>query len=317
MSRLTALEFYSGIGGMRFALAQADPTAKILDAFDINHVANMVYQHTFGDAPRQVNLEHITAADLDSYAANLWLLAPPCQPYTRQGLQLGAQDARSRSFLHLLHIIASMQHPPEWLLLENVVGFELSGTHKLMVEVLAAAGYCVQDFILTPTQYGVPYSRPRYFCVASKRPFPLDLPAGVGCCRCTPSLLLQMKRSGADQQSLTAAAQQTLASHTQHVQTIGEYLSIAAACKQQPQQQKQGLSVVAAAQKSEVQAIQQHKQHPGGQQEQQWPEMLQTGTTPFGQRQQLVLGHGQATSHQGVMQSGVNGLQVIQEFAAC
>eukprot|EP00879_Flechtneria_rotunda_P032202 GHRR01035369.1.p1 GENE.GHRR01035369.1~~GHRR01035369.1.p1 ORF type:complete len:162 (+),score=48.96 GHRR01035369.1:136-621(+) len=161
MSRLTALEFYSGIGGMRFALAQADPTAKILDAFDINHVANMVYQHTFGDAPRQVNLEHITAADLDSYAANLWLLAPPCQPYTRQGLQLGAQDARSRSFLHLLHIIASMQHPPEWLLLENVVGFELSGTHKLMVEVLAAAGYCVQDFILTPTQYGVPYSRPR------------------------------------------------------------------------------------------------------------------------------------------------------------
>eukprot|EP00879_Flechtneria_rotunda_P032906 GHRR01036359.1.p1 GENE.GHRR01036359.1~~GHRR01036359.1.p1 ORF type:complete len:171 (+),score=57.31 GHRR01036359.1:136-648(+) len=170
MSRLTALEFYSGIGGMRFALAQADPTAKILDAFDINHVANMVYQHTFGDAPRQVNLEHITAADLDSYAANLWLLAPPCQPYTRQGLQLGAQDARSRSFLHLLHIIASMQ---------------------------------------------------------------------------------------------------------------------------------------------------QHKQHPGGQQEQQWPEMLQTGTTPFGQRQQLVLGHGQATSHQGVMQSGVNGLQVIQEFAAC
>jgi hypothetical protein len=44
----------------------------------------------------------MTAAQLDAYAADLWLLAPPCQPFTRQGAQLGAQDNRSRRCAHQL-----------------------------------------------------------------------------------------------------------------------------------------------------------------------------------------------------------------------
>lgn len=54
-----------------------------------------------------------------------------------------------------------MQHPPQWMLIENVVGFEVSNMHTLLVAKLALAGYQVQEFILTPLQYGVPYSRPR------------------------------------------------------------------------------------------------------------------------------------------------------------
>lgn len=54
-----------------------------------------------------------------------------------------------------------MQHPPAWLLVENVVGFEVSDMHDLLAARLATAGYQVQEFILTPLQYGVPYSRPR------------------------------------------------------------------------------------------------------------------------------------------------------------
>ena len=50
----------------------------------------------------QNNIQRVPISQFDAYAADLWLLAPPCQPYTRQGLKKGSQDARAESFLSLL-----------------------------------------------------------------------------------------------------------------------------------------------------------------------------------------------------------------------
>jgi tRNA (cytosine38-C5)-methyltransferase len=68
MGHLTALEFYSGIGGMHCALRLAAPSAAVLDAFDINHAANRCYKHNFGKAPKQVSMflqvgQHICACN--------------------------------------------------------------------------------------------------------------------------------------------------------------------------------------------------------------------------------------------------------------
>jgi hypothetical protein len=65
------------------------------------------------------------------------------------------------SFLNLLGRIPAMTRPPSYLLLENVVGFDTSDMHALLLQCLQAAGYHVAEFILTPLQYGIPYSRPR------------------------------------------------------------------------------------------------------------------------------------------------------------
>jgi tRNA (cytosine38-C5)-methyltransferase len=67
----------------------------------------------------------------------------------------------SCSFLNLLDRIPAMTQPPSHLLLENVVGFETSDMHMLLLQCLEGAGYYVAEFILTPLQYGIPYSRPR------------------------------------------------------------------------------------------------------------------------------------------------------------
>lgn len=50
----------------------------------------------------QNNVQALDPAFLDSFQAQLWMLAPPCQPYTRQGLRKGAADGRAGSFLTLL-----------------------------------------------------------------------------------------------------------------------------------------------------------------------------------------------------------------------
>ncbi|KHF97782.1 tRNA (cytosine(38)-C(5))-methyltransferase [Gossypium arboreum] len=164
------LEFYSGIGGMRYSLMKAAVNYHVIEAFEINDKANDVYQHNFGHRPYQGNIQSLTEVDLDSYQANVWLLSPPCQPYTRQGLQKHSADARAFSFLNILELMPRMSKPPDMLLVENVVGFETSDTHAKMVEVLANSGLVTQEFILSPLQFGVPYSRPRYFCLAKRKP---------------------------------------------------------------------------------------------------------------------------------------------------
>ncbi|GER45137.1 DNA (Cytosine-5)-methyltransferase [Striga asiatica] len=164
------LEFYSGIGGLRYSLMRAGVDAVVVEAFDINDVANDVYEHNFGHRPHQGNIQTLSAADLDSYGADAWLLSPPCQPYTRQGLQKGSSDARASSFLKILELIPQSSRPPMMLFVENVVGFEISDTHSRMITILRENHFDTQEFILSPLQFGIPYSRPRYFCLAKRKP---------------------------------------------------------------------------------------------------------------------------------------------------
>lgn len=42
---------------------------------------------------------------------------------------------------------------------------QVSDTHDQLLEVLSSLNFNTQEFILSPLQFGVPYSRPRYFCL--------------------------------------------------------------------------------------------------------------------------------------------------------
>lgn len=149
---------------------KAGVNAQFVEAFDINNLANDVYQHNFVSRPYQGNIQNLSAADLDRYKANVWLLSPPCQPYTRQGLQKDSGDARASSFLKIIELIPQTSQPPLMLFVENVVGFETSDTHSKMLDMLEQNHFTTQEFILSPLQFGVPYSRPRYFCLAKRKP---------------------------------------------------------------------------------------------------------------------------------------------------
>lgn len=44
---------------------------------------------------------------------------------------------------------------------------QTSDTHMEMIDTLTKSDYVTQEFILSPLQFGVPYSRPRYFCLVT------------------------------------------------------------------------------------------------------------------------------------------------------
>lgn len=152
--------------GLHYALSACRPDASVV-AFDVNDLANSVYEHNFGTRPQQVgalrcpaappsgqpvaalynqgnrgshsgqprsaegataacttpthpiaprcptavqtNISSLTAKRLDKWAADVWLLSPPCQPYTRRGLQKHSADVRATSFLGLLDLLPQLK----------------------------------------------------------------------------------------------------------------------------------------------------------------------------------------------------------------
>ena len=60
--------------------------------------------------------------------------------------------------------------PPPSLALENVPWFRDSRAHSLLRTTLEALGYEVMEWMLCPTQLGIPNERKRFYLVASRTP---------------------------------------------------------------------------------------------------------------------------------------------------
>jgi site-specific DNA-cytosine methylase len=176
---LAALELFCGIGG--FAAAVAGSNATVIGALDQSEVALAVYRYNFpGHPARPADLEKTSAAELAACAADLWWLSPPCQPYSVRGRQRDLADPRARSLLAILSAFAEIpeERLPRYLALENVAGFASSAAHARLTALLAGRGYQLREWLLCPTELGVPSRRPRYYLLASRagwaRPRPAD-----------------------------------------------------------------------------------------------------------------------------------------------
>jgi tRNA (cytosine38-C5)-methyltransferase len=88
---MKVIEFFSGIGGLHYGLEEAwismskMPDELQVYAFDINTIANSVYEYNFGTKPSTKGIDSLTVEELDSLNATCYLLSPPCQPFTAGG----------------------------------------------------------------------------------------------------------------------------------------------------------------------------------------------------------------------------------------
>lgn len=120
---LRVVEFYAGAGGFHFSLDRSSIPFDIVASIDINTNTNLVYQDNFPHTPHlNRNICGLTARELDSLRGDIFVLSPPCQPFTRQGQRRDNLDTRTDSFFHLMQLLTEMKHLPEYLLMENVQG---------------------------------------------------------------------------------------------------------------------------------------------------------------------------------------------------
>ncbi|KAM4718718.1 tRNA (cytosine(38)-C(5))-methyltransferase [Anableps anableps] len=167
METLRVLELYSGIGGMHYALKESGIHAQVVAAVDINTTANKIYRHNFPDTPLwNKTIEGIPLDDFNKLSFDMIMMSPPCQPFTRLGLQGDVADPRSKSFLFILELLPRLCKLPTYILLENVKGFESSSARDCLIKTLRGCGYTFQEFMISPTSVGIPNSRLRYFLIA-------------------------------------------------------------------------------------------------------------------------------------------------------
>nr|XP_023487837.1 tRNA (cytosine(38)-C(5))-methyltransferase isoform X4 [Equus caballus] len=160
MEPLRVLELYSGIGGMHQALRESCIPAQVVAAIDVNTVANEVYKYNFPHTQLLAKtIEGITLEEFDRLSFNMILMSPPCQPFTRIGLQGDVTDPRTNSFLYILNILP----------------------RDLLIQTIENCGFQYQEFLLSPTSLGIPNSRLRYFLIAKlqSEPLPFQAPGQV------------------------------------------------------------------------------------------------------------------------------------------
>lgn len=96
---------------------------------------------------------------ISGLTSKLWLF--------RQGLQKDKEDDRTNSFLNVIdNVLLKSRKLPTLILLENVKGFEHSETKAQFVNALNRLDYEYREFLISPTQLGVPNSRLRYYLIA-------------------------------------------------------------------------------------------------------------------------------------------------------
>ncbi|XP_063623575.1 tRNA (cytosine(38)-C(5))-methyltransferase [Cydia splendana] len=163
------LELYSGIGGMHCAWKDSGLPGTIVAAVDINTVANEVYKHNFPETNLLTrNIQAIKPEEIKKMNINIILMSPPCQPFSRNGKFLDKNDPRSKSFTYLLDILSELDSV-EYILMENVKGFECSAVRDLFIKKLQECNFVYQEFLICPSTVGVPNSRLRYYCLARRK----------------------------------------------------------------------------------------------------------------------------------------------------
>ncbi|XP_075231567.1 tRNA (cytosine(38)-C(5))-methyltransferase [Lycorma delicatula] len=168
---MRVLELFSGIGGMHYAMEASGINAEVVAAVDINTVANLVYKHNFPSTKLyQKNIQSFSVEEINKISPDIILMSPPCQPFTRIGLKKDLKDERTCALLYLINILPHLDEKLKYILVENVKGFEKSEAKERLTNCLKNSGFIYQEFILCPTQIGIPNSRSRYYLIAKRLP---------------------------------------------------------------------------------------------------------------------------------------------------
>ena len=165
---LSALDLFCGAGGLSLGFWAA--------GFDVSGIdrdsdAMRTYNRNFSSG-RCADL-----GDVNKFPGTDVIIAgPPCQPWSRAGKRLGAQDERD-GFLTTLEAVKQIR--PLAVVVENVADLALSrNRHHLdqFKDRLSWMGYAVSEHLLNSAHYGVPQNRRRVFVVAAFAENPIKAP---------------------------------------------------------------------------------------------------------------------------------------------
>lgn len=174
MKRPTALDLFSGCGGLTEGLKQAG--FRVLGAVEIDSVAAETYRlnhptvHLWRrnilrlSVPEVMRTLALKPGELDLLAG-----CPPCQGFSTLRTLNGSrsiEDDRNDLVLQLRRFVRGLQ--PKTVMIENVPGLAVDHRMETLVSVLTSCGYLTHYRICDAADYGVPQRRKRVILLAGR-----------------------------------------------------------------------------------------------------------------------------------------------------
>lgn len=169
---LTAIDLFSGCGGLTLGLKQAG--FKVIGAIEIDRLSVQAYKlnhkkvHVWEN-----NIQRVSASEVENKLGinkgQLDLLAgcPPCQGFSTMRTLNGSksvQDPRNDLLFEFQRFIEALQ--PKTIMMENVPGLAHDSRFHSFCETMTRLGYLGEYKILNTVNYGVPQRRRRLIYLA-------------------------------------------------------------------------------------------------------------------------------------------------------
>ncbi|MGX9309643.1 DNA cytosine methyltransferase [Pantoea ananatis] len=170
MSKLTAVDFFAGGGGLSEGLKQAG--FDVVAAVEIDKNAARTYKanhpdtHLISTDIRYVSgntiLDKLKGSQLDLLAA-----CPPCQGFSSLTRSSKVEDPRNSLIGEVTRLIKTLL--PKTIMIENVPGITSRGERYLgeFLNALTSMGYNYSYSVLQVADYGVPQLRKRFVLLAN------------------------------------------------------------------------------------------------------------------------------------------------------
>jgi DNA (cytosine-5)-methyltransferase 1 len=162
MEKFTFIDLFAGIGGFRLALNNLG--GKCINFSEVNKEAINTYCENYNE-DAYYNLGDITKIkELPSH--DLLTGGVPCQSWSIAGKNLGFEDDRGQLWNDTIFLLNKSK--PKAFIFENVKGLVDPRNKEAFDYILSQirkAGYFVNYYLLSSSDYGVPQSRVRVYLI--------------------------------------------------------------------------------------------------------------------------------------------------------
>ena len=169
--KIKFIDLFCGLGGFRLALEKQK--CKCVFSSDIDEAVSKVYENNFGEYPSG-DITKIDAKEIPDF--DILCGGFPCQSFSIAGKRLGFEDTRGTMFFEVARILRERQ--PKAFILENVKGLtnhDKGKTLDVILNTLTDLGYDFVYKVLNSSDYGIPQSRERWYCVGIRKDLNIKL----------------------------------------------------------------------------------------------------------------------------------------------